>query len=151
MSPARPGSPNQSGFLIAKIHQLSGRIFHARLKERGIDINPAQGRILFVLWQKDRIPISEVSEKTQLEKSTLTSMLDRLEKAGLIRRVLSDEDRRVILIERTAKNRQLQSVYGEVSHQMNEIFFAGFTRGERLRMEKDLQRALANLIEEEDK
>lgn len=75
----------EGGFLIAKIHQLSGRIFAKIMKKSGIDeINPAQGRILFVLWNKDEIPISELSKKTMLSKSTLTSMLDRLEKAGYV-------------------------------------------------------------------
>lgn len=103
-----------------------------------------------MLWQNDRIPIRELSEKTQLEKSTLTSMLDRLEEAELIRRVSSPHDRRVILIERTEKNRRFQSAYGDISRQMNDLFFQGFTRTERSRFEKDLERILANLIEAEN-
>lgn len=103
-----------------------------------------------MLWQNDRIPIRELSEKTQLEKSTLTSMLDRLEEAELIRRVSSPHDRRVMLIERTEKNRRLESAYSEVSRQMNELFFATFTKAEQARLEKDLERILANLIEAEN-
>jgi len=46
--------PRQGGFLIAKIHQTAGRVFARMLRERGIQINPGQGRILFVLWKKGR-------------------------------------------------------------------------------------------------
>ena len=88
----------KGGFLISKIHQLSQRIFAKILKEHQLDeFNPAQGRIMFVLWQKDNIPIHGLVEKTQYSKSTLTSMLDNLEKLGFIKRVPSKEDRREIL------------------------------------------------------
>ena len=44
----------EGGFLMAKIHQTAGRIFTRLLKEHGIsEINPAQGRIMFVLWRED--------------------------------------------------------------------------------------------------
>ena len=74
----------QGGFLIARIHQLAGRIFTRKLKEYNIEINPAQGRMMFVLWREGEIPINELAKKTSLGKSTLTSMLDRLEASGFI-------------------------------------------------------------------
>ena len=77
----------EAGILIAKIHQLSGRVFNRKLKNNKLDkLNPAQGRIMFVLWNKNSLPIHELSKETQLSKSTLTSMLDRLEEAGYIKR-----------------------------------------------------------------
>ena len=42
------------GFLVTKIKQLGDRIFEKILSEKNIDaFNGAQGRILYVLWQKD--------------------------------------------------------------------------------------------------
>ena len=38
---------------MAKIRQVGERVFFRRLKESGVEINPAQGRIMFALWQKD--------------------------------------------------------------------------------------------------
>lgn len=136
----------QGGFLIAKIHQLSGRIFSKILKEHNIsEINPAQGRILFVLWENDEIPIVELSKKTQLEKSTLTSMLDRLEKNRFIKRIISKEDRRKILIKRTKKDLAFQRTYYKVSAKMTSIFYKGFTDTEIDMFEKFLQKILNNL------
>lgn len=137
---------SEGGFLIAKIHQISGRIFSKILKKAGIDeINPAQGRILFVLWKKDEIPISELARKTQLSKSTLTSMLDRLEKTGYIVRVPSKADRRVILIKRTEKDKLLESKYIQVSDEMTNLFYDGFTSKKIDDFEDSLKRILANL------
>ena len=141
----------RGGFLIAKIHQLSGRIFSKILKEHNInEINPAQGRILFVLWEHDEIPISELSVRTQLEKSTLTSMLDRLEHDGFIRRIASKDDRRKIIIKRTEKDRSFQQVYYRISDEMAVRFYKDFSEKDIDRFEGYLQRILDNLLVPED-
>jgi len=140
----------EGGFLIAKIHQISGRIFARILKKAGIDeINPAQGRILFVLWEKDEIPISELAKRTLLSKSTLTSMLDRLEEASYIARVRSKEDRRTILIKRKEKDRLLEKKYIQVSNEMTDLFYSGFAPKEIDTFENYLKRILANLTKKD--
>ncbi len=136
----------QGGFLIAKIHQVAGRVFARRLKEHGIvEINPAQGRIMFVLWREDGISINQLVKRTSLGKSTLTSMLDRLEASGYLRRVPSREDRRQILIHRTEKDKVFEGVYVRVSQEMTRLFYDGFSPTEIDRFEQCLQRILDNL------
>jgi MarR family transcriptional regulator, organic hydroperoxide resistance regulator len=135
------------GMLVAKIHQVAGRVFAKKLREYGIsEINPAQGRILFVLWENDGIPIRDLSEKTMLEKSTLTSMLDRLEDTGYIVRIPSKEDRRKILIWRTEKDKAFQKRYYEVSDDMTRLFYKGLTDEEIDRLEGSLRKVLDNVV-----
>lgn len=139
----------EGGFLIARIHQLSGRILARKLKEYKVDeINPAQGRILFALWQEDGIPIQELAKKTSLGKSTLTSMLDRLEEIGHLSRVPSGDDRRKILIRLTEKNKSLRDVYDQVSEEMIKLFYHGFAADEIELFEGTLRRILDNLEQE---
>ena len=141
----------QGGFLISQIHQLGGRIFARMLREHGIDeINPAQGRIMFVLWRNDRISITDLARQTSLGKSTLTSMLDRLEQSGYVRRVPLPQDRRVVLIERTEKDRVFQQQYVRVSQEMNKLFYDGFSASEIDAFEGYLRRILDNLVAAED-
>jgi DNA-binding MarR family transcriptional regulator len=135
----------EGGFLISKIHRLSGRIFARKLKEHHIEINPAQGRIMFVLWRDDGISINALAKRTSLGKSTLTSMLDRLEAAGYVRRVRSVQDRRSILIERTDKDRAWQEAYVQVSQEMSALYYAGFSEDEIGEFEGYLRRILDNL------
>jgi DNA-binding MarR family transcriptional regulator len=139
----------QGGFLIAQVHQLAGRIFARKLREHQVEINPAQGRIMFVLWQNDGIPISELAKETSLGKSTLTSMLDRLEESGYVTRVRSQKDRREVLIKRTEKDEAWQEVYVQVSREMSELFYDGFSESEIDEFEKNLRRILDNLIASE--
>ena len=135
---------------MTQIKQVSGRIFERLLINAGVDaFNGAQGRILFVLWHNDNIPIVELSRKTGLAKTTLTSMLDRMEKAELISRVFDPMDRRQIRIVLTENARKLNDKYNEVSDEMNEIYYAGFTEEEIVQFEKMLQRVLNNLNEKE--
>jgi DNA-binding MarR family transcriptional regulator len=136
---------SQGGFLIAKIHQLSGRVFSKLLKKHQIEINPAQGRIMFVLWKEDNISIQELAKKTSLSKTTLTSMLDRLETMGYIKRVPSKDDRRMICIKLTEKDKSLHKKYQEVSDEITELFYQGFTENEIKLFEKYLEKTYDNL------
>lgn len=141
----------QGGFLITKIKHLSGRIFARMLREQEIEINPSQGRIMFVLWQEDALPITELAKRTGLGKSTLTSMLDRLETAGFLVRERSETDRRTILVKRTAKDRAFQARYEEVSKEMGDIYYAGLSKQEIRQFEETLRKILANLTAHEGK
>ncbi len=138
------------GFLISKIKQIQGRIFEKILIEYGIDqFNGAQGRILFVLWEHDNIPITELSHKTGLAKTTLTSMLDRLEGSGHIQRVYNPDDRRTVRIQLTEAAKGLKDQYNQASEKMNEIFYEGFSNEEILAFDKSLEKVLNNLTRQE--
>lgn len=139
------------GFLITKVKQIQGRVFERLLSEHGIsEFNGAQGRILFVLWERDNIPIRELSEKTGLAKTTLTSMLDRLEQSGHITRELDSYDRRAVRIRLTEGARSMRRKYNRVSREMNEIFYGGFSEDEILAFEAMLGKILENLIKKEN-
>ncbi len=134
------------GFLISKIKQIQGRIFEKLLIEHGINqFNGAQGRILFVLWEEDNIPIKELADRTGLAKTTLTSMLDRLEASGHTQRVYDPSDRRTVKIKLTETTLNLKKQYDEVSVKMSEIFYKGFDDEEIISFEKGLNKILNNI------
>ena len=141
---------SRTGFLISQIKQVQSRIFQRLLQDCGVEeFNGPQGHILYVLWQKDEVPIVELSQKTGLAKNTLTAMLGRMEDAGLIERKTAESDKRQSLIVLTEKARDLQQKYDEVSQKMNEVFYKGFPGDEVLMMDSYLDRILANLEQSE--
>lgn len=141
----------EGGFLITQIKQVGGRLFDKLLATAGVEaFNGAQGRILYVLWQGDQIPIIELAHKTGLAKTTLTSMLDRMEEADLIARVTDPADRRQTRIALTDTARQLSGAYDAVSEQMNAVYYAGFTEEEVAQFERTLRRVLTNLQDKEN-
>lgn len=138
--------PRKTGLYNARIHFLAGRIFARKLKQRGVTgLNPGQGRILFSLWDRPRQTVGELAEATSLNPSTLTLMLDRLEKAGVVKRQASPTDRRSVIVTLTEKNPQLQRRYRAVLREMENVFYQGFSRGEIEACEGFLERILANL------
>jgi mobile rSAM pair MarR family regulator len=138
------------GFLVSKIKQLSDRIFDRILSEQGIDaFNGAQGRILYVLWQEDGVPIKTVSEKCGLAITSLTTMLERMEKQGLIKRIQSENDKRKTLIYLTDKAVALKDESENVSMRMNNIFYKDFTAEEIEQFEGYLNRIRENLENQE--
>jgi DNA-binding MarR family transcriptional regulator len=141
----------EGGFLISKIKQISGRIFNKKLKNYGIDdLNTHQGRIIFSLWQKDNIPISDLARKTALGKTTLTSMLDRLEQSGHIIRKLDKKDKRKTIVSLTNKSKSLENRYQAVSREMASLFYRGISEKKINEFENTLKHVLSNLINYEE-
>ena len=138
---------SRGGFLISKIHQLSQRIFSKILREYELDLfNPSQGRLIFLLLQKDNIPIHDLVEKTQLTKSTISSHLDNLERIDFVKKIPSEEDKRETFIILTEKALKLKQDYIDVSRNMTKLFYDGFSEEEINQFEGYLQRCLQNLI-----
>ncbi|MBB5220011.1 radical SAM mobile pair system MarR family transcriptional regulator [Treponema rectale] len=140
------------GFLVTKIKQLGDRIFERILAKKNIDaFNGAQGRILYVLWQEDGVPIKIISEKSGLAITSLTTMLERMEKNGLISRKTDEADKRKTLLFLTDKTKELKEAYDSVSNEMGNIYYRDFTDKEILQFEEYLNRIRVNLEEWSDK
>ncbi|MFX0033788.1 MAG: MarR family winged helix-turn-helix transcriptional regulator [Promethearchaeota archaeon] len=136
----------EGGFLMGKIRKLSERIFAKILRDSNVtEITSAQGRVIFPLWQKDDISFQELKRKTSLSKATLSHMLDNLEKSGHIKRVRVANDKRTINIKLTKKHKALQDKFFQVSNQMREIYYNGFSEKEIDEFENNLRRILENL------
>lgn len=139
----------KGGFFISQIKQIQGRIFEKLLIEAGInEFNGPQGRILYVLWKEDDLSIVEISNRTGLAKTTLTSMLDRMERQGNIERHFDAVDRRKIRIRLTDKSKGLKNRYEQVSDKMSEIFYKGFSDDEIRVFDRQLEKIINNLEEE---
>ena len=134
------------GFQVSKIKQLGDRVFEKILTAQGIEaFNGAQGRILYVLWQEDGVPIKTIAERCGLAITSLTTMLERMEKSGLIIRQQDSGDKRKTLIFLTDKAKALKEDYDAVSDRMSAIFYQGFTEEEIRNFEEHLERIRLNL------
>jgi DNA-binding MarR family transcriptional regulator len=88
-------------------------------------INPTDGRAIDVIDQHGRITAGELARELRLSTGAVTTLVDRLERAGFARRVRDDDDRRRVLIEVTPIVGELsQEIYGSP-----EEAFSGFARG----------------------
>ena len=64
--------------------------------------------IIRIISEGDEVIIKEIVDVLKIPKSTLTSMIDRLEKKNLIKRAISTKDRRSYKLELTEEGRKTQ-------------------------------------------
>ena len=136
---------SNSGFYISRIKQVNTRLLNKFLAQKNITaFNGEQGRILHVLWENDGISNRELSKKSGLAMSSLTTMLERMEEKKLLERRVDENDKRKILIFLTDYAKSLKSEYDEISDKMTEISFEGISDEERLAFETTLKKVLHN-------
>lgn len=141
----------QGGFLISKIKTIGGRKFDKILQSKNIDaFNGAQGKILYVLWEFGSMTATEISRRTGLAKTTLTTMLSRMCDQQLITFKESSSDKRSAIISLTPKVNEMKEQYDTVTEEMENIYYNGFTDEEVQQFEGYLRRILSNLEVEDE-
>jgi len=139
------------GFLITKIKQLHSRALAQCISDKGIDaFSGEQGKILFVLWQKDKITQKELATEIGLAKNTITVMLEKMEKNDLIRRITDENDKRKSLVILTDYAKSLKKSFDEISDEMLKKVYKGFSEEEIDKYEGYLHRIIRNLEEKEE-
>lgn len=85
---------NSLGYLTGKTHRLLAARFNRALVEAGFDITAEQWAVLGHLWNEDGLTQEEICRMMQLEKSSLSRILDGMETKGLITRRKDERDAR---------------------------------------------------------
>ena len=88
--------------VTAALRRLRGRETH-----RPGELSYAQYGLLFGLAQGGALPARDLAYVADLSPATVTQMLDGLERAGLVERVRSDSDKRVVLTSLTERGREI--------------------------------------------
>lgn len=137
---------SNSGFYISRIKQINTRLLNKLLAQKNImAFNGEQGRILHVLWENDGISNQELSKRSGLAMSSLTTMLERMEEKNLLTRKGCPKDKRKCLLFLTDYANSLKKEYDEISDKMTKLSFEGISEDERLAFEKTLENILHNL------
>lgn len=90
---------------------------------------------------------TEISRKSGLAKTTLTAMLARMRDQGLITIAENVSDKRSACVSLTEKAAELRESYDEVTEEMENIYYKGFSEEEKEQFESYLLRILKNLEE----
>ena len=103
---------NQLCFRLYTASRLITASYTPFFKEMGITY--PQYLVLMLLWEKDNRIISEITEKLLLETNTVTPLLQRMEKEGLVVRQKSTSDSRQRIISLTPKGKELEEKIKDV-------------------------------------
>ncbi|WP_371373626.1 MarR family winged helix-turn-helix transcriptional regulator [Sporomusa aerivorans] len=131
--------------LLAKAEQKHFLYTKKLLEQAALEISPGQLVVLYALYKKDNIPISELSKNTYLDNSTLTGLIDRLERAGLVCRVPSPHDRRSYQIILTEKGIQVKPAMLQVMQSVENQMLHDSSAEDMQLLRTYLQRIFNNL------
>jgi DNA-binding MarR family transcriptional regulator len=95
------------GFLLAKAYQHVVSLYKEEFAV--YKITPPQFILLAYLWKMDTVSQTELSEMTQIDRTTIVGIVDRLVEKGLVERQQHPEDRRAYRIILTARGRELET------------------------------------------
>lgn len=102
-------------------------------KAANSDLTPSQIKSLFAFKEDDNeYPIGELGRNARVKSSTITDMIDRLEKEGIAERLKDHGDRRVVKVRLTARGREIKKQFA-------------------LRMRSGMEQAFSKLSKEEKK
>lgn len=99
--------PNLDAILDAMTYLYAESRRVTRVVAEQYGLTGAQLVILRLLSLSGRLSLSDISDRIRAKNSTVTGIIDRMERDGLVARRRSDDDRRVIHIELTRKGAAL--------------------------------------------
>jgi len=100
---------DMAGHLIRRLHQQSTQVFALRTQAAGFDLTPVQYAALEAIHEQPGIDQARVAEMIGYDRATIGGVIDRLEKKGWIRRVISERDRRARELSVTAEGHSILS------------------------------------------
>ena len=95
-------------FITGKASTAIARRLQKKFNTAGLSITIEQWSVLYHLWKQEGISQQELCNATFRDKPSLTRLIDNLEKLNLVKRVASQNDRRINLIYLTKQGQKLQ-------------------------------------------
>jgi DNA-binding MarR family transcriptional regulator len=128
----------------------------ARRIRKGMEITLAEHGLTYQEWhvmsrlrfaKNNRSSPGGLAEDLELSSGAMTSRLDRLEHAGLVRRLPDPEDRRGIVVELTEKGREAWDTAATVQGRREAFFASALSKTEQRQLNKLLRKLMLALEE----
>jgi DNA-binding MarR family transcriptional regulator len=129
--------------LICKLALDIKAELHGAFQENGVNITTEQWAVLKCLWQEEGITQSEIAEKVNKDKASITRILDIMQRNNLIKRCDDVLDRRLYRIFLTAEGKGLESKLRPVARATDQRISQNLNEDEL----QELQRLLLKLAD----
>ena len=103
---------NQLCFRLYTASRLLSQAYHPLLSEHGLTY--PQYLVLLALWEKDAQPVNDIAKRLFLETNTVTPLLQRMEKEGILTRRKGEKDARQMIVSLTGKGQELKKKLADV-------------------------------------
>jgi DNA-binding MarR family transcriptional regulator len=140
----RPRSVKETtGYVLAKVCRAHRGNVGELLAEVGLHVG--QEMVLIELWEHDGLRGGELAERLGVEPPTITKMLRRLERFGLVERRPDPRDARSFRVYLTEGGRSLEGPVARCWERVEEQIFAGMNAGERRSFHRLLAKVRASV------
>ncbi len=143
-TPGKYKAEESVGYLMRRILNTLSMEVDSELEPSGL--TNAQWVPLMKLHMGHASTVAELARECQLDAGGMTRMLDRLEAKGLLRRLRSSEDRRVVNLELTEEGRVAAQKIPAVLCGVQNAHLQGFTVEEWQTLKSLLRRVLDNAV-----
>ena len=133
----------RTGYALAKVCKAHRGNVGELLSEVGL--HPGQEMVLIELWESDGLRGGELAERLGVEPPTVTKMLRRLERCGLVERCQDPQDARSFRAYLTDEGRSLEGPVTRIWETVEERTIAGMSVGERRNFRRLLMKVRANI------
>lgn len=130
------------GFLLNCAAFAMRRGLEQRLAKHGL--TAPQWAVLARLWEENVQSPSVIGRNLHFDRPTITGIVDRLEKKGLVRKTREAEDRRVVRIHLTARGREMERQLPPYAREVNRVAAQGMSEAEVERLKGSLRRIWDN-------
>src|SRR6476620_9517419 len=143
-SPETYSTEEGVGYLMRHIINAVSLEVERELEPSGL--TNAQWVPLFKLYMGSATTVAELARECRLDAGGMTRLLDRLESKGLVRRVRSSEDRRVVNLELTDQGRDAAKKIPAVLCSVQNAHLRGFSHDEWQLLRSRLRRVHDNAV-----
>ena len=123
-------------FMLSSSQNTVFKYFSKRLSKYGI--TPSQYGVLNCLWQYGDISPSKIGDALNLEASSVSGILDRMQKKELIERHIDQKNQRAIIVSPTEKSMAMKDGLESIVKEMNKKFLEPFSDEEKQVLKKVL-------------
>jgi DNA-binding MarR family transcriptional regulator len=132
--------------IIGRIREKANDFIMDEMKKLGCDdLVPSHGDILASLFRCGELTMTEISESIYRERSTVTTLVNKLVKLGFVKTKKNPEDSRYIIVYLTQKGKELKPYFYSISKKMYEIEYQGISDDEKIIFNELLNKIHNNL------
>ncbi|MFH1157144.1 MAG: MarR family transcriptional regulator [Pseudomonadota bacterium] len=142
--------PDCPYYLVYRVSLAVTSALKKGLADAGVgNLKPAYLGVLLALWFQDRLRAVELCKKAGLEPSSMTGLLDRMERDGLVKRTPDPDDRRAIQIHLTPEGTAAMKPANAAVTAVLDSVFAGIPDADIETTKQVLRTVLLNCSQEE--
>ena len=132
--------------LISKIKEKTNRLILEEMSQNGIEgIVTSHGDIIYALLKKPKMTMAEIADKIGKDKSTVTSLINKLVKLKYVSKERDTEDARVIYVTLTQEGKKLFPRFVAISKKVLDIFYTEVSEDEQKELVRILNKIYSNL------